>query len=298
MQPNGNGPDDIILEAHGLTKVFGDGASAVRAVDGVDISVRRGEMLLIMGPSGSGKTTLLTMIGGLLRPTSGSVRIDAQEITAMKESGLAEVRRHLVGFVFQACNLLESLTAAENVEIALNLAGSNGAGAREKAERILVELGMGERLRFKPRDLSGGEKQRVSIARALANDPLLVLADEPTANLDSQHGHEVVALLRDIARKQGRTVIIVSHDHRIREAADRVLWLEDGRISDIGGLVRDPVCGMAVEEAGAPFADYRGRRYHFCSPACRKEFLAHASRFVRDTSAPATGPLSALRRMI
>ena len=169
--------DDIVLAVSGLAKVFGNGSSAVRAVDGVDLRVRRGELLLIMGPSGSGKTTLLTMIGGLLRPTSGVVRIDGHDVTSMKESELPEMRRHLVGFVFQTFNLLESLSALENVEIALNLAGERGRTARHKARRLLTDLGLGARLDFKPRALSGGEKQRVSIARALANDPQILLAD-------------------------------------------------------------------------------------------------------------------------
>lgn len=226
------GEKEVVLEVHGLTRVFGSGGTAVRAVAGVDLTVRRGEIVLIMGPSGAGKTTLLTLIGGLLRPTSGTVHVDGLPITAMKESALPRVRRHHVGFIFQSFNLLESLSAVENVEVALNIAGNGGRGARAKAEQLLRELGMGHRLRFKPHDLSGGEKQRVSIARAIANDPQLILADEPTANLDSRYGHEVVLLLRDIARKQGRTVVIVSHDQRIWEMADRVLWLEDGRFKD------------------------------------------------------------------
>lgn len=277
---DGASPSGVVLEARGLTKVFGSGPGAVRAVDGVDLVVRRGELLLIMGPSGSGKTTLLTMLGGLLRPTAGSVRIDGLDITAMKESELPRVRRHLVGFVFQTFNLLEALDAVENVEVALNLAGVSGRQAREKAEAILRDLGMGERLHFKPRALSGGEKQRVSIARALANDPLLVLADEPTANLDSRHGHEVVVLLREVAHREGRGVVIVSHDHRIREAADRVLWLEDGRIREVGRLERDPVCGMVVEGEGSVVHRYGGRAYRFCSQGCLREFLGGPERFV------------------
>lgn len=272
-------PNDTILEARGLTRVFGSGAAAVHAVDGGDLTVQRGEVLLIMGPSGSGKTTLLTMIGGLLRPTSGTVRINGYNITSMKESKLPQVRRHQVGFVFQIFNLLEALSAVENVEVALNLAGHSGREARSRAERVLTDLGLGERLHFKPQTLSGGEKQRVSIARALANDPQLILADEPTANLDSRHGHEVVVLLRDIAKKQNRTVIIVSHDHRIREAADRVLWLEDGRLKDIGKLIRDPVCGMTVEEDSVVTERYQGHIYHFCAEGCRREFLENPSDF-------------------
>ncbi len=187
--------------------------------------------MLLMGPSGSGKTTLLTMIGGLLKPTSGSIRIGAREITQLSESDLYEVRRHVVGFIFQVFNLLEPLNVLENVVIPLNLAGENGRDANSRARSALVDVGLGERAHFKPAALSGGEKQRVSIARALVHEPELVLADEPTANLDSKNGHDVVALLREIAESSGRTVIIVSHDHRIREIADRVLWLEDGKLS-------------------------------------------------------------------
>ncbi len=271
-QDAGQPQDDMILDATGLTKIFGSGAGSVHAVNGVDLSVRRGEIVLVMGPSGSGKTTLLTMIGGLLKPTSGAVRIEGYDITAMKESDLYEVRRRLVGFIFQVFNLLEPLNVRENVEVVLNLAGRGGREARAKAEQHLDDLGMGHRLRFKPNDLSGGEKQRVSIARALANDPQLLLADEPTANLDSKQGHDVVVLLRDIAKKQGRTVVIVAHDHRIREVADRVLWLEDGRFKDIGGLERDPNCGMAVEPEQAHPLTHEGRTYYFCSAGCRREF--------------------------
>ena len=191
----------------------------------------RGEIVVIMGPSGAGKTTLLAMIGGALRPTSGSVSILGREIVSMTEPDLTHVRRHLVGFIFQTFNLLESLSALENVEVPLNFAGSSGIAARERATGLLVDLGMESRLHFKPAALSGGERQRLSIARALANDPSLILADEPTGNLDSDQGHEVVALLRRMAKEQGRTVLMVSHDQRISELADRVLRLEDGRFT-------------------------------------------------------------------
>ncbi|MFI5179347.1 MAG: ABC transporter ATP-binding protein [Vicinamibacterales bacterium] len=232
--------NDQVLRVEELTKVFGTGRTAVRAVDGVDLCASAGEIVLIMGPSGSGKTTLLTMIGGLLRPTSGRVVIDGAEISALRQSELPRVRRHHVGFVFQTFNLLESLTALENVEVALNVAGVGGDEARERARELLVEAGLEGRLDFNAKDLSGGEKQRVSIARALANRPRLLLADEPTANLDSRHGHEVMELLHDLSKKEGRTVVVVSHDQRLRDIADTAMWLEDGRLRAVASGEADP----------------------------------------------------------
>jgi putative ABC transport system ATP-binding protein len=226
------------LEVEGLSKVFGSGAAEVKALENINFSAAKGEIVLVMGPSGSGKTTLLTIVGGLMRPTAGRVRVGEYELTSLKERQLTDFRRHHLGFVFQSFNLLEALSAAENVEAALNFAGIRGHKARDRAKALLESLNMGGRLKARPRTLSGGERQRVSIARALANDPQLLLADEPTANLDSVHGHEVVVLLRDIAKEQGRTVVIVSHDHRIRTVADRVLWLQDGRFQDIAEIDR------------------------------------------------------------
>jgi putative ABC transport system ATP-binding protein len=239
-----NNPDALI-EARGLTKVFGKGRAAVKAIDGVDLTVGAGEILMIMGPSGSGKTTLLSMLGGLLRPTAGEIRIDDHVITQMPESRLHHIRRECVGFVFQSFNLLEALNPVENVELPMNFAGKNGSDTRKRAEEILRGIGLGDRLTSKPTNLSGGEKQRVSIARALANDPQLVLADEPTANLDSQRGQAVAATLREIAQRERRAVVIVSHDDRIREVADRVLWLEDGRLRDMERTERTPEAAAA-----------------------------------------------------
>jgi putative ABC transport system ATP-binding protein len=214
--------------------------------------------------------------------------VDGVEITGLSDSKLVPVRRKSVGFVFQSFNLWESLTARENVELPLNMAGMSGRAARERATQLLKERGLGNRLGFRSRDLSGGEKQRVSIARALANEPRLLLADEPTANLDSEHGREIMALLREIARSGGpseaagadRAVVVVSHDQRIREVADRVLWLEDGRIRDIGHMVRDPVCGMGVEVDRAVAVVHDGRTLHFCSLGCSREFAASPQRFL------------------
>lgn len=272
-----------ILTAAGLSKVFGAGDTAVRAVDGVDLEVQAGEIVLIMGPSGSGKTTLLSMIGGLLRPTAGRITIAGVEITRLAEREMAPVRRRLVGSVFQAFNLWEALSVAENVELALNMNGVDGQAARSRARALLDRLGLERRLGFPTRALSGGEKQRVSIARALANEPRLLLADEPTANLDSKHGREVMQFLREIARQGDRAVVVVSHDHRLREVADRVLWLEDGRLADMSRLAEDPVCRMSVEVDRAAALAHAGRTFYFCSEGCRREFREAPERFLTIT---------------
>lgn len=272
--------NEIVLELEGVTRTFGEGPGQVVAVDGVDLQVNKGEFLLIMGPSGSGKTTLLTMAGGLLRPTSGRIRLNGQDITAISDGELSGMRQRHIGFVFQSFNLLAALTAQENVEVALSLAGRDGQFAGREAQRLLEGLGLGRRLHHKPRDLSGGEKQRVSLARALANDPQLILADEPTANLDSQKGREVVELLRRVTVDLGKTVIVVSHDHRIRELADRILWLEDGKLKELE-IHRDPVCGMEIDPARARAAlAYQGKTHYFCAEGCLLLFQAEPERFL------------------
>ncbi len=223
--------EGALLSASRLTKVFGSGHTAVRAVDGVDLAVEAGELVLVIGPSGSGKTTLLSMLGGLLRPSEGRITIGGVEITAVPRRELTRIRRDSIGFVFQTFNLLESLDALENVEIALNVAGIKGVEAERRARELLVDAGLEARLRFRATKLSGGERQRVAIARALANDPHLLLADEPTANLDSRHGLEVMHVLRDLATRHDKAAVVVSHDPRLEEIAGRVLQLEDGRIA-------------------------------------------------------------------
>jgi putative ABC transport system ATP-binding protein len=241
--------------------------------------VASGEVVLIMGPSGSGKSTLLSMLGALLKPTEGSIRLDGTLISALSEGQLPDIRLRRFGFVFQDFNLLGALTAEENVAIVAELSGAKPKAARQKAAALLHDLGLGERLHHRPDQLSGGEKQRVAIARALVNDPSLILADEPTANLDAKIGHEVMRLLRRIAREQGRSVVIVSHDRRIEEVADRVLWLEDGQLSERAALATDPVCGMAVEPQRAASAEWQGQTLSFCSRGCRDEFFADPARF-------------------
>lgn len=222
-----------VLELKNVTKIYGSGRTAVKAVDQVDLRVGAGEIVLIMGPSGSGKTTLLSMAGLLLHPTHGEIYITGERINGMSQRKLAELRLRKLGFVFQAYNLLGALTARENVEVVMNLSGDKGKNARQRATNLIQMLGLEHRLHHLPADLSGGEKQRVAIARALANDPPLVLADEPTGNLDSKTGQEVMELLCcGLGRDQGRAIVIVTHDQRLRAIADRVLWLEDGRLSE------------------------------------------------------------------
>ena len=272
---NGDG-----LYVEHVTKRFGSGDAEVVAVRDVSLDVAPGEVVLIMGPSGSGKTTLLLMLGALLKPTEGTIMLDGLELSALSESKLPDVRLRHFGFIFQDFNLLSALNVQDNVSIAAELTGVSRKGAREKAASLLTELGLGHRLRFPPEKLSGGEKQRVAIARAIINDPALILADEPTANLDSSHGHETMWLLREIAKNRGRGVVIVSHDQRIRDIADRVLWLEDGQFKEAVIMATDPVCGMAVEGEKAVSAEWYGTAFFFCARGCRDEFLRSPEKFV------------------
>ena len=221
---------EAIVSLQGVTKVYGSGETAVTALHDVSLEARSGEVVLVMGPSGSGKTTLLTIAGALLKPTRGAVHLCGLNVTEMSETRLASIRREKVGFIYQNFNLLEALTAFENVR----LVASNGALDREalrnRSMGLLDTLGLGQRANALPKQLSDGEKQRVAIARALAKDPALMLADEPTANLDAKRGHDVMELLRQKALEMDKAVVIVSHDYRIRDIADRVVWLEDGRL--------------------------------------------------------------------
>ncbi len=263
------------LHVSGVTKRYGSGATEVAAVRGVSLDIEAGEVVLIMGPSGSGKTTLLLMLGALLKPTEGSIELDGQVISELSEGQLPQIRLHKFGFIFQDFNLLSALTALENVALVAGLTGRRNGEARRMAEVLLGQLGLTGRLHFLPEQLSGGEKQRVAIARALVNDPAILFADEPTANLDSKIGHEIMRLLRSIAKEQGRSVVIVSHDQRIRDIADRVLWLEDGRFQEMTAMAVDPVCGMSLEkEKAAAQLERNGEVLYFCSRGCRAEFLS------------------------
>lgn len=218
------------ITVRGLTKTFGEGDLAVAAVRNVDLDIEAGEVVLIMGPSGSGKTTLLLMLGAMLRPTAGTVVVDGTDLAAAPERRLPKLRATHLGFIFQDFNLFGALDAQEQVELACNLAGVTGQHAVARARELLERVGLAHRLTFRPDQLSGGEKQRVSIARALANDPQVLLADEPTANLDSATGSAIVDLLARMNRDRGTTFLFATHDDAIIERAPRTVRLHDGQV--------------------------------------------------------------------
>jgi putative ABC transport system ATP-binding protein len=231
-RPEAAGP---MVEAIGVRRDFPMGSTVVHALDGVDLRIARGEVVAVRGRSGSGKTTLLSLIGGLDLPTAGHVLVDGQSVSEMSPAELVELRRRKVGFIFQAFGLLSILSAAENVEVPMRLVA---ADPRERDDRVAVLLelvGLGDRARHRPHELSGGEQQRVAIARALANRPQLLLADEPTGQLDSGTGQAVMGLLRGIVRSEGLTAVIATHDPSLLDIADRVVELRDGRVIDGAG---------------------------------------------------------------
>ena len=214
-----------------LIKQYEEGASGTLALRGVDLDVHAGELLMLMGPSGSGKTTLLSIMGCILAATSGSVRLAGREVVGLSEKQLPALRLEHIGFVFQGFNLFPTLTAGENVELMLDLKGISPAKARKRAQELLEQVGLAEKYGAFPADLSGGQKQRVAIARALAGDPGIILADEPTAALDSHTGLKVMEMMGELAHKRGRAVVIVTHDSRVLHFADRIVRIEDGVIA-------------------------------------------------------------------
>jgi putative ABC transport system ATP-binding protein len=219
-----------VIETRKVSKVYGQGDNRVVAVDSVSLALHPGEVVLIAGPSGSGKTTLLSMMGCILRPTSGEVFVEGEPIGALSEERLPDIRRRFMGFVFQSFNLFPSLTTAENVELVLRLKRVERSRVRPAALALLERVGLARRATLYPEDLSGGEKQRTALARALAGDPPVILADEPTANLDSKTGMNVLSLLRSLAEEGGKAVTIVSHDPKAEQLAHRIAVLEDGRL--------------------------------------------------------------------
>jgi putative ABC transport system ATP-binding protein len=214
-----------------LTKKYDEGATGTLALGGIDLDLHAGELLMLMGPSGSGKTTLLSIMGCILTATSGSVRVAGVEVVGLSEKQLPALRLEHIGFVFQGFNLFPTLTAGENVELMLDLKKLSPAKAKQRSRHLLEQVGLGEKYASFPADLSGGQKQRVAIARALAGDPEIILADEPTAALDSHTGRSVMEMMSDLAHQRGRAVVIVTHDSRVLNFADRIVRIEDGMIA-------------------------------------------------------------------
>ncbi|MGQ0603098.1 MAG: ABC transporter ATP-binding protein [Anaerolineales bacterium] len=221
-----------LIRTENLTKIYGSGETAVTALDHVNVAVNAGEFVAVMGPSGCGKSTLLHLLGGLDRMTSGRVLIDGADLSTLGDARLTELRRRKIGFVFQFFNLIPVLNAAENAALPLTLDGVKPADAQAKAGAWLTKVGLGNRLHHRPDQLSGGQQQRVAVARALATEPALILADEPTGNLDSRASEEIAGVLRQASEEWGRAVVMVTHDPRIAAYADRIIFLKDGTIVD------------------------------------------------------------------
>ena len=227
-----NATTPAAIRAVGLTRTFEVGETTVVALRSINLTVDRGQFVALVGPSGSGKSTLLNLVGGLDRPTSGELWINGVELSASKEKALTEHRRQRVGFVFQSFNLLPRLTAVENVALPLMFVGVDQRERLERAVELLAQVGLSDRLDHRPTQLSGGEQQRVAIARALVNHPAIILADEPTGNIDTTTGAEIMALLRHLNREQGVTLLLVTHDPEAASFADRIIQLRDGQITE------------------------------------------------------------------
>ena len=241
------------IEVRQLTKTYAEGNTGTLALRGVDLDVHPGELLMLMGPSGSGKTTLLSIMGCILTASSGSVRIAGRDITQLTEKQLPGIRLEHIGFVFQGFNLFPTLSAGENVELMLDLKGVTAKSAKKRAAELLDQVGLADKYGSFPADLSGGQKQRIAIARALAGEPEIILADEPTAALDSHTGKTVMEMMSELAHKRGRAVVIVTHDSRVLTFADRIVKIEDGAIAGPETLRREPVpAGMLTDTFSQP----------------------------------------------
>ncbi len=246
-----------LMSMKGVTKDYKLGKTTVRALRGLNLEIEHGEIVAIMGPSGSGKSTLMHILGALDIPTAGTAMIDGSNLKDMKESQLVTFRGKKVGFVFQTFNLVQTLSALQNVELPMIFQGIGKSERIRKAKDLLTRVGLSKRIRHKPNELSGGERQRVSVARALANDPEIILADEPTGNLDTESGEAILDLLKGLSVNSGKTVIIVTHDPEAATIADRIIRLRDGRVAAVGrhgteGSETDPSAGSSASEVGQP----------------------------------------------
>ncbi len=246
-----------LMSMKGVTKDYKLGKTMVKALRGLDLNIERGEIVAIMGPSASGKSTLMHILGALDIPTAGTAMIDGLDLKDMKESQLVTFRGQKVGFVFQPFNLVQTLRALQNVELPMIFQGLGKSERHRKAKDLLMRVGLADRIRHKPNELSGGERQRVSVARALANDPEIILADEPTGNLDTETGQSILDLLKDLSTKDGKTVILVTHDPEAAAIADRVIRLRDGCVAAVGrhgaeGSDADPSTVSSASGVGQP----------------------------------------------
>ncbi|HUT86502.1 MAG TPA: ABC transporter ATP-binding protein [Candidatus Heimdallarchaeota archaeon] len=228
-----------MIKLQNIARTYQMGKTEVRALQGVDLEINEGECVAIMGPSGSGKSTLMHVIGALDRPDGGSIQFEGHDIADESSNGLAEIRGKKIGFVFQTFSLMPTLSALDNVELAMTFQGVPRSKRRARACQLLEQVGLGDRMKHRPSELSGGEQQRVAIARALANDPQILLADEPTGNLDSQSGQQIMELIESLNKEQGMTVILVTHDPNLEAYADRLIRLLDGKIDETEGGVDD-----------------------------------------------------------
>lgn len=224
---------DVTVLTRGVCKVYTMGDTQVHALNGVDLTIYTGEYISIMGPSGSGKTTLFNTIGGLIKPTSGAVFIDEIDVAQLGAAELAWLRCRKIGYIFQSYNIVKVMTALENVMLPMLFAGVPGDEAQDRAAAILKRVGLGERILHTPKELSGGQQQRVAIARAFANEPAIILADEPTANLDFKTGEEIIELMKAMNQEQNVTIVCSTHDHKMLAISDRIVWMEDGKLKKI-----------------------------------------------------------------
>ncbi|WP_330328570.1 ABC transporter ATP-binding protein [Streptomyces sp. NBC_00536] len=241
-------PMVVVDDVH---RSFGTGEQAVQALRGVSFTLRRGELTALKGRSGSGKTTLLNLVGGLDAPTSGTIRLDGTDLTGLDERGLLALRRERIGFVFQSFGLIPVLTAAENVGVPMRLRKVPAAQREERVRTLLALVGLADHAAQRPGELSGGQQQRVAVARALANDPDLIIADEPTGQLDSETGHAIMELLRAVVRSEGVTVLVATHDPALMDLADRVVEMRDGRVMEAGEEAREEALAGGGSAAGA-----------------------------------------------
>jgi putative ABC transport system ATP-binding protein len=280
--------DSAVLVVSGLTKAYGTSATRVEALRGIDLTLRRGEFVAVMGPSGCGKSSLLHLLAGLDRPSGGSIRIGGVDLAQLGEDERALLRRRQIGLMFQSFQLLDTLTAEENVALPLAIGGCSADESRQRAARLLGSVGLAHRRQHRPHEMSGGEQQRVAIARALVIEPLLLLADEPTGNLDSVQGDNIMTLLRQLVAQHRQTLLMVTHDANHAARADRIVYLRDGQIETNGRLRLSEATANAKPQAVVRHAAERVE-WSAAPPPCPFSVVAFVAPCARDALAHATG---------